>query len=164
MATGQNRSHNDTSSYTKAGPANRIPANASAEQAAQILGYGIGDTVMLGDTVTSNLTSGGTSAGNTPNSTNGPAMLTGDTPMANINVDYDSGNSARNPDDSHQASMANAAPDQRFLVSRFDDVQGLFYAYKLNDDGTHDHSEVPLGPDENYQPVAGSQSDAGGAQ
>jgi|GEM_PF-2963453 len=164
MATGQNRSHNDTSSHTKGGPANRIPANASAEQAAQILGYGIGDTVMLGDTVTSNLTSGGTSADNTPNSTNGPATLTGDSPMANINTDYSSGNSARNPDDSHQASMANAAPDQRFLVSRFDDVKGLFFAYKLNDDGTHDRTEVPLGPDENYQPVAGSQNDAGGAQ
>ncbi len=162
MATGQNRSHNDTSSYTKAGSANRIPANASAERAAQILGYGIGDTVMLSDDVTSNVTSGGTSAGNTPNSTSGPAMLTGDTPMANINADYDSGNSARNPDDSHQASMSNAAPDQRFLVSRFDDVKGLFYAYKLNPDGTHDRTEVPLGPDENYQPVAGRQNQADG--
>lgn len=164
MATGQNHSHNDTSSYPKAGPANRIPANASAEQAAQILGYGIGDTVVLDDTVTSNLTSGGTSADNTPNSTNGPAMLTGDAPMANINADYSSGNSARNPEDSHQASMSNAAPGQRFLVSRFDDVKGLFYAYKLDDDGTHDRTEVPLGPNENYQPVAGSQGDAGDAQ
>jgi hypothetical protein len=164
MATGQNRSHNDTSSYTKSGSANRIPANASAERAAQILGYGIGDTVMLSDTVTSGVTSGGTSAGNTPNSTNGPAMLTGDTPIANLNTDYDSGNSARNPDDSHQASMTNAAADQRFLVSRFDDVKGLFFAYKLNPDGTHDRTEVPLAPDENYQPVAGAQGDADGAQ
>jgi hypothetical protein len=164
MATGQNRSHNDTSSYTKAGSANRIPANASAERAAQILGYGIGDTVMLSDTVTPGVTSGGTSADNTPNSTNGPAMLTGDTPIANINTDYNSGNSSRNPDDSHQASMSNAAPGQHFLVSRFDDVKGMFFAYKLDPDGSHDRTEVPLAPDENYQRVAGAQGDADGAQ
>ncbi len=165
MATGENRSAKNDSSYTKAAPSStRIPANASAEQAAQILGYGVGDTVMLGDTVTSNLTSGGTSAGNTPNSTDGPAMLTGDTPIANINADYNSGNSARIPDDSHQATMSNAAEGQQLLVSRYDDVKGLFFAYKLNPDGTHDRTEVPLGPDENYQRVASSQAGTDGAQ
>ncbi|HEX8528730.1 MAG TPA: hypothetical protein VF646_01860 [Cytophagales bacterium] len=165
MATGENRSAKNDASYTKAAPSSsRIPANASAEQAAQLLGYGVGDTVMLGDTVTSNLTSGGTSAGNTPNSTDGPAMLTGDTPIANVNAGYNSGNSARTPDDSHQATLSNAAEGQQLLVSRYDDVKGLFFAYKLNPDGTHDRTEVPLGPDENYRRVAGPQAGTDGAQ
>jgi len=153
MATQQSQSTNSTSAYTKSGSSTRIPANASAERAAQILGYGIGDTVMLAAPVTSDLSSGGTSAPNTPNSTQGPGMSRSGSEMANLNAGYSSGNSALNPEDSHQASMSNAAPGQRFLVSRFDDVQGQFYAYKLHADGTHDNTEAPLAADENYQPV-----------
>ncbi len=159
MASSQNQSQpgKSTSSYMKAGLSKHIPANASAEQAAQILGYGIGDTVMLGDTVTSDQSSGGTSTGNTPNSTNGPGMLTEGSDMANINAGHSSGNSAGRPKNTSQATLSNAAEGQRFLVSRFDEVKGLFYAYKLNDDGTHDHTEVPLAADENYQLASDSK-------
>ncbi len=147
MANQQNQSGG------KASSSSRIPQNASAEQAAQILGYGIGDTVMLGTSVTSDKQSGGTSADNTPNSTNSPGTTLGNSPIASINVDYSSGNSASNPSDSHQASMSNAPEDQRFVVSRFDEVNGQFYAVKLNEDGTRDTTEVPLAADENFQVV-----------
>jgi hypothetical protein len=73
--------------------------------------------------------------------------------MANINVGYSSGNSAANPRDSHQASMSNAAPGQQFLVSRYDEMARMFFAYKLHEDGSHDRTEVPLAADENYQVV-----------
>ncbi len=146
MANQQNQSGGNASS-------SRLPQNASAEQAAQILGYGIGDTVMLGTSVTSDKQSGGTSADNTPNSTNSPGTTLGNSPIASINVDYSSGNSASNPSDSHQASMSNAPEDQRFVVSRFDEVNGQFYAVKLNEDGTRDTTEVPLAADENFQVV-----------
>jgi hypothetical protein len=39
------------------------------------------------------------------------------------------------------------------VVSRFDDVNGQFYAVKLNEDGTRDTTEVPLATDENFQVV-----------
>jgi hypothetical protein len=149
MANQQNQS------YSNSAP--RIPHNASESQASQILGYGIGDIVTLADTRTSDKSSGGTSAGNTPNSTSGPGMSKSGSDMANINVDYSSGNSAANPRDSHQASMSNAAPGQQFLVSRYDEMTRIFFAYKLNDDGSHDRTEVPLAADENYQPVKKSK-------
>ncbi len=79
--------------------------------------------------------------------------------MANINAGHSSGNSAGRPKNSRQATLSNAAESQQLLVSRFDDIKGIFYAYKLNPDGTHDHTEVPLAGDENYQPVSGSRSD-----
>jgi hypothetical protein len=138
-------------SYSNAAP--RIPHNASQEQASQILGYGIGDIVRLSDTVTSDKSSGGTSADNTPNSTSGPGMTKSGSNMANINVDYSSGNSAANPRDSHQASMSNAAPGQQFLVSRYDEMTRVFFAYKVDEDGSHDRTEVPLAADENYEVV-----------
>ncbi len=145
MANQQNKSYSNTPP--------RIPHNASQEQASQILGYGIGDVVILSDASTSDVSSGGTSAKNTPNSTSGPGMTGGSSDMANINVDYSSGNSAANPRDSHQAAMSNAAPGQKFLVSRYDEMARLFFAYKLNEDGTHDRTEVPLAADENYELV-----------
>jgi hypothetical protein len=143
-------------SYSNAAP--RIPHNASQEQASQIVGYGIGDTVILDDTITSDKSSGGTSAGNTPNSTSGPGMAGSGSDMSKINVDYSSGNSAANPRDSHQASMSNAAPGQKFLVSRYDEMARVFFAYKLDDNGEHNNTEVPLAADENYQKVGQSKS------
>lgn len=131
----------------------RIPENASEAQATEILGYGIGDTVTLADSVTSDMSSGGTSADNTPNSTSGPGMAKSGSDMAKINVDYSSGNSAANPKDSHQASMSNAAPGQKFLVSRYDEITRVFFAYKLDENGKHNNTEVPLAADENYQVV-----------
>src|SRR4051812_31951038 len=101
MATQQNQS-------------NRIPKNASESQASQIVGYGVGDVVKLGDTTTTELSSGGTSTGNTPNSTHSPGMPVPGSKMANINVEYSSGNSARLPQDSHQATMANTSESQQF--------------------------------------------------
>jgi hypothetical protein len=145
MATQQNQSGRRSS--------NVIPDNASEAQASQILGYGIGDIVILSDEVTSDKSSGGTSTGNTPNSTHSPGMAGTGSDMSKINIGYSSGNTASNPRDSHQASMSNAAPGQQFLVSRFDTSTRQFFAYKLNPDGTHDHTEVPLGADENYQRI-----------
>ena len=150
MATQQNQS------YSNAAPI--IPHNASHEQASQIVGYGIGDIVRLSDTVTSDKSSGGTSAANTPNSTSGPGMAGSGSDMAKINVDYSSGNSAANPKDSHQAAMSNAAPGQQFLVSRYDEMARMFFAYKLYEDGTHDRTEVPLAADENYEVLIKAKS------
>jgi hypothetical protein len=146
MANQNNRSYSNTSS--------RIPENASESQASQILGYGIGDVITLADSITSDKSSGGTSADNTPNSTSGPGMAKSGSEMSNINVDYSSGNSAANPRDSHQAAMSNVAPGQHLLVSRYDENARMFFAYKLNPDGSHDNTEVPLAADENYQVVS----------
>jgi hypothetical protein len=129
----------------------RVPQNATQEEASQILGYSIGDIVTLDDSRTSDKSGGGTSAGNTPNSTNSPGTTSSGSDMANINVDYSSGNSHRNPRDSHQAAMANAAPGQRFRVSRYDSSTGQFWAHKLDADGKPVGTEVPLGADENYR-------------
>lgn len=149
MAHQTNKSYSNTSS--------RIPENSSEEQAAQIVGYGIGDVVMLADSRTSDKSSGGTSADNTPNSTSAPGMTKSGSDMANINVGYSSGNSAANPRDSHQAAMGNVAPGQHLQVNRYDENARVFFAYKLNPDGSHDHTEVPLAADENYQLVSKSQ-------
>ncbi len=147
--------NHNSHSYSNSAPV--IPENASESQASQIVGYGIGDIVVLADSRTSDKSSGGTSTGNTPNSTHGPGMLIDGSEMANINVGYSSGNTAANPRDSHQAAMSNAAPGQQLLVSRYDEMARVFFAYKLNPDGTHDHTEVPLAADENYQVVTKSQ-------
>jgi hypothetical protein len=145
MANQSNRSYSESAPH--------IPHNASEEQASQIVGYGIGDIVMLTDPSTSDLSSGGTSVDTTPNSTSGPGMARSGSDMANINVGYSSGNSAANPRDSHQASMSNSAPGQQFLVSRYDELARLFFAYKIDEKGKHDNTEVPLAADENYEVV-----------
>jgi hypothetical protein len=145
MANQSNRSYSESAPH--------IPHNASEEQASQIVGYGIGDIVMLTDPSTSDLSSGGTSVDTTPNSTSGPGMARSGSDMANINVGYSSGNSAANPRDSHQASMSNSAPGQQFLVSRYDELARLFFAYKVDEKGKHDNTEVPLAADENYEVV-----------
>lgn len=149
MTNQQNQSGNSSSS--------RIPKNASEAQASQIVGYSIGDVVKLGDTITSDVSNGGTSTGNTPNSTFSPGMITPGSDMANINAGHSSGNSAGIPQDSHQAAMSNAAEGQHFQVSRYDASLGLFWAYKLNSDGSKDTIEVPLSSDDNYELVSGSQ-------
>jgi hypothetical protein len=84
-------------------------------------------------------------------------MLKNGSDMASINVDVNSGNSASLPQDSHQATMSNSAEGQQFQVSRYDATLGLFWGYRLNPDGTRDHTEVPLDADENYEVVNGQQ-------
>lgn len=145
MATQSNRSYGESAPH--------IPHNASKEQASQIVGYTIGDIVVLADPSTSDMSAGGTSADATPNSTTGPGMARSGSDMANINVGYSSGNSAANPRDSHQASMSNSAPGQQFLVSRYDEMARVFFAYKLDEKGKPDRTEVPLAADENYEVV-----------
>jgi hypothetical protein len=54
--------------------------------------------------------------------------------------------------------MSNAAPGQKFLVSRYDEMARVFFAYKLDDNGEHNNTEVPLAADENYQKVGKSNS------
>jgi hypothetical protein len=148
----------EQSNQSEKNSSGRIPPDASELQASQIVGYGIGDVVKLSASTSTDSSSGGTSTGFTPNSTNSPGWLTpGGSEIANSNVDVNSGNSAGILQDSHQATMANAAEGQHFQVSRYDAARGLFWAVKLFEDGTRDSIEVPLDSSENYEVVTGGQ-------